>query len=94
MIEEGTTAERADKLRHHAAWLLKMGNETVYDPVNCRCCTLESNAEVTHSILRWMSSEVIQRTLHARTMVVVQNVVASTFNIQRPCYLPRLKVFS
>ena len=32
LIEEGSIAERAEKLRHHAAWLLKTDKGIVYGP--------------------------------------------------------------
>ena len=94
LIEEGTTAERADKLRHHAAWLLKMSNGTMYGPVSCRCCALESNAAVTNLTVGCMASEAVLRAPHARTVIVVKDAVASTFNIQPPGHLPRLDMFS
>ena len=42
----------------------------------------------------WMVSEAVPRATNDHTMVVVQNAVESTFNIQPPSHLPRLKVFS
>ena len=32
MIGEDTSAERADKLRQHTKWLLKMGNGSIEGP--------------------------------------------------------------